>query len=542
MNKVSVVIHNGYISFSKFNKSINGIDLNNTNVIDTKNIKFTEDYILDNLDLVSAFLNLIVVKTDTKKVKINNLNIAETVLKLIKNLSVIEEIVISEDKEISYSISSLLLENKNLKKINCYSMPEIMFYRFPDGIVDTRCEYLFLSNFMKDNNINTYSSLCNKDKIIINGCLSDLEIEDLKYFFSKNKKLRKIYINNYSKDILIEILNLLKDNNLKLINIIICEGKSTTECILSDIKFFNKFNKMYNVRIKIKYSRDYIRNNRIQEVNIHLFRVILIVVIILLIFIIFVYKQKGLNDDKNTQENINKIYDVIEEVELDEIEIQEEIVENDSSANNSDESLSNNTEISNHYVNPYHKNYDKVYNKLLEINRDTVGWITVNNTNINYPVVQTTNNDYYLKHAYDKSNNQAGWIFVDYRNDLDRMNQNTIIYGHNIIQPDLMFGSLKYTLEPEWYNNKDNLKITFSIKEKTFMWEVFAVYIIDKTTDYLYTDFDTEDEFLEFIDMLKSRSIHDFGVEFNKDDKIITLSTCHGTNNKRLVLHAKMLK
>jgi len=59
MNKISVVIHNGYLSFNKFNKTTKEEDLNNTNVIDTKNIKFTEDYILSNLELVSAFLNLI---------------------------------------------------------------------------------------------------------------------------------------------------------------------------------------------------------------------------------------------------------------------------------------------------------------------------------------------------------------------------------------------------------------------------------------------------------------------------------------------------
>ena len=71
------------------------------------------------------------------------------------------------------------------------------------------------------------------------------------------------------------------------------------------------------------------------------------------------------------------------------------------------------------------------FNDLLAKNSDTVGWIQVQGTNINYPIVQTTNNDYYLNHAFDKTENKAGWVYMDYRNNAVDFNQNTIIYAHS---------------------------------------------------------------------------------------------------------------
>ena len=69
--------------------------------------------------------------------------------------------------------------------------------------------------------------------------------------------------------------------------------------------------------------------------------------------------------------------------------------------------------------------------KLLKENQETVSWITVNGTNINYPVVQHSDNEYYLNHSFDGSENSAGWIFLDYRNNIENTEKNTIIYGHS---------------------------------------------------------------------------------------------------------------
>ena len=89
---------------------------------------------------------------------------------------------------------------------------------------------------------------------------------------------------------------------------------------------------------------------------------------------------------------------------------------------------------------------DVDFSELSSINSDVCGWIQVNGTNINYPFVQTNNNDYYLTHSFYKDTNEAGWVFLDYRNNIQSLHQNTIIYAHSRIDTT-MFGSLKKLLK-----------------------------------------------------------------------------------------------
>ena len=135
MNKILISVEKDFMSFSKYNRNVNEENLNNTNVIDVKSLKFTEVYINENIDLVSTFINLILLKFKLNKVIIKNLEIAETTLKLLKNLSTVKYVGFKENKELTYTISSLLLENKNLEQIECFSLPEIMFYRFNKNII-----------------------------------------------------------------------------------------------------------------------------------------------------------------------------------------------------------------------------------------------------------------------------------------------------------------------------------------------------------------------------------------------------------------------
>ena len=157
------------------------------------------------------------------------------------------------------------------------------------------------------------------------------------------------------------------------------------------------------------------------------------------------------------------------------------------------------TEEENEYISPYYINYELVYNELLKINEDTIGWIKVKNTNINYPIVQTNNNDYYLNHAFDKTENIAGWIFADYRNNMDTISKNTIIYGHSVRGRNLMFGSLKNVLNENWYTNPENLKIELNIKGTTYNWQIFSIYTTKVTNDYLVSDFNSENSFINYI-------------------------------------------
>ena len=181
------------------------------------------------------------------------------------------------------------------------------------------------------------------------------------------------------------------------------------------------------------------------------------------------------------------------------------------------------------------------FNELLNKNSDTVGWIEVKGTNINYPVVQTNNNEYYLNHAFDKTKNDAGWVFMDYRNDAKNFDQNTIIYAHSRYNKT-MFGSLKNILSSSWYNNKNHHIIRMSTPTENTMWQVFSVYTIAAESYYITPNFSDVNRYQTFLNTLKSRSEVQFSANLNTNDKILTLSTCQDNFGHRVVMHAKLIK
>ena len=142
------------------------------------------------------------------------------------------------------------------------------------------------------------------------------------------------------------------------------------------------------------------------------------------------------------------------------------------------------------------------FNELIKKNSDTVAWIQVNNTNINYPVVKTTNNDYYLNKSYDKQYNEAGWVFMDYRNTGNLNDKNTIIYAHSRLDKT-MFGSLSKVLKNDWYKNKDNHIIKMSTPTENSLWQIFSVYKIEEETYYITTDFENDNSYMEFLNTIK---------------------------------------
>ena len=206
-----------------------------------------------------------------------------------------------------------------------------------------------------------------------------------------------------------------------------------------------------------------------------------------------------------------------------------------------------NTEIIEQNVdssNPYWDfiKYDLInvnFNELQEKNSDTVAWIQVNGTNINYPVVRASDNDYYLTHSFNKSYNEAGWVFMDYRNTLEE-DKNMIIYAHARLDKT-MFGSLKSVIKDSWLNDSSNYVVKLSTPYENTLWQVFSVYRIPTTSDYLTTVFYDDDDFNTFTSMLINRSIHNFNTPVNASDRILTLSTCYN-NSDKVVLHAKLIK
>ena len=184
--------------------------------------------------------------------------------------------------------------------------------------------------------------------------------------------------------------------------------------------------------------------------------------------------------------------------------------------------------------------YTVDFDKLKEQNDETVAWIKVNNTNVEYPVVRSTNNSFYLNHSFDKSKNSAGWIFADYKNKFDNTDKNIVIYGHNM-RDGSMFGSMKNILNSEWYDNEENTNITLYTENEKSIYKVFSIYKIESEDYYIKTEFSNNNEFEKFIETLKKRSIKKFNIDISKEDSILTLSTCANNNKYRVVLHAKKM-
>ena len=181
--------------------------------------------------------------------------------------------------------------------------------------------------------------------------------------------------------------------------------------------------------------------------------------------------------------------------------------------------------------------YEVDFNALKAVNEDIVAWLKIEGLEISFPVVKTTNNSYYLDHSIDKTYNTAGWIFMDYKNKLDGTDKNIVIYGHNR-RNGSMFGKLKKILEEEWYTNKENTNLQLITEDENVKYEVFSVYTVEDEDLYITTEF-TSSSYQNFLNIIKSRSIYNFGIDVTTDDQIITLSTCADNMKYRIVLHAK---
>lgn len=188
------------------------------------------------------------------------------------------------------------------------------------------------------------------------------------------------------------------------------------------------------------------------------------------------------------------------------------------------------------------------FNELKKLNPEINAWITVDGTNINYPTTQHSDNDYYLNHSLSNATNSGGWVFMDYRNQNFGVKessgtisypQNTIIYAHGR-QDRSMFGSLYKVLYADWAKQQENQILKISTPEANSLWRTFSVYQIPNTNDYIQTDFQSEGEFGNFLDMLQKRSVFDFRIKIDTNDHIITLSTC-ANDHEKIVLHAKLI-
>lgn len=183
------------------------------------------------------------------------------------------------------------------------------------------------------------------------------------------------------------------------------------------------------------------------------------------------------------------------------------------------------------------------FDKLLSINSDTIGWIRFNQDKINNPIVHTKDNSYYLKRSFEKESNQAGTIFMDYRNESFN-DRNVVLFGHSMLD-DTMFGSLQDIFKNEFFDKKENNYIQIYNKDNELLtYQIFSYYIIEKEEYYITTSFKSDSDFNKFIDTITRRSYKKFDIEVSTSDNILTLSTCSGTGgtSKRKVVHAKRVE
>lgn len=538
MIKIVFKVNGNCINAYKLIKDTPKEDLNKTNVIDTKELVFSDAYIKNNLELVSSFLNVIIIKRKINTVCIRDFELITVILDTINTIPNITNLIIKPDESINYDIFLKLLDNNYLENLEVYDFPRILLDRLDTNkkiVVKTRTEILFVSNFMKVNNLNTYSDIYYKKNIVISDFTSD-DKNDIVTFIKINKYLKEINFKNFSVSAFDFMMNLLIQNAKEDIKISF-EYDNLKDTDINVISKYKKVNERLllntNITFKINYSEEYRRNNLFKQININFIKVSLGAVILVIIFMIGINYYKNYVDEQHYLGIENNLKEIIkvnqkkteEENPLDVIEP-------------GDEDLTTTTTTT---TTVYDIQYEKVFSTLQEINKDTVGWLTVNNTRIDYPVVQAKDNDYYLRRDYYQNKNRHGWIFMDYRNNPDELNENTIIYGHNLAN-QTMFGTLRYALNSYWYKKSANQIITFNTPNENMKFQIFSIYTIPTTNDYLDITFPTTDAYQAYIDLVKGRSIYDFNIEVATDDKILTLSTCANGNDKRLVIHAKLIK
>ena len=185
--------------------------------------------------------------------------------------------------------------------------------------------------------------------------------------------------------------------------------------------------------------------------------------------------------------------------------------------------------------------------ELQKQNSDIIGWIEIENTNINYPVLQGSDNDFYMNHNSKKEYSSGGSIFLDKDYNWDLPSSNLLMYGHNIKTGAMFQNLLKYRDE-EFYDQHQTIRFTTNQEDSTY--EIIAVFpskIYYKSDQnvfryYYFINANNEDEYNEFVKNAKKASLYDTGKTAEYGDQLMTLSTCaYHTEDGRFVVVARKL-
>lgn len=535
MQKIEIEFKNEFVKIYLIVKEKN-LDktLLNTNIISNEKLLFSLDYIKKNQKLVSSFLKEIVLEKKTSTILCNDMNVISTVGYVFKNTPIIKVLMNTNDN-FTYDAYDAIKSINTLKEVECNSIPTYLIELFDKENIKvvSKQEVLFSSQFMANNDLNNYSSIFYAKSIKLMCPIVTNDYNDLTTFFKINKYLKTIELYRYLTTDLLTLIDLLKSMRVKNITIAIHDN-ITDKDVIERLKVIKKENKKYKINITLFYSNEYIESNYIKQLIATTIKSCAVIIISLsLLAFSFVFYN-----NKKSEENATSIKNDITEYLDDKIsnipeeEPTPEIKDNNQNENKTPEEPS----IPNEDTTPK-DNRNPIIVALKELNDETVGWLNVPGTNIDYPVVKAKDNAYYLRHNFKKEKDYNGWVFMNYLNSAEMLDKNTIIFAHNRYYSNIMFGTLNKVGKKTWYQNiKDNL-ITYSDINKEMKWEVFAAYTVPVTDDYLETNFSTDEDFNNFIKMIRSRSVISSDLEIKNTDKILTLSTCADINT-RFVVHA----
>lgn len=185
--------------------------------------------------------------------------------------------------------------------------------------------------------------------------------------------------------------------------------------------------------------------------------------------------------------------------------------------------------------------------ELYQQNSDLAGWIRIEDTNINYPVMHTPDNpDFYLKHDFDKEYSDYGCPYVQENCDVQLPSDNVIIYGHHMKNGSMFCDLEKFKSQDFWKEHKTFFFSTVTDRYEYEIVSVFKTFVYSDSPEsfkyYHFVNAETPEDFSAYIDRCKELALYETGVSAEYGDKLITLSTCeYSRTNGRLVVVAKRI-
>ena len=169
-----------------------------------------------------------------------------------------------------------------------------------------------------------------------------------------------------------------------------------------------------------------------------------------------------------------------------------------------------------------------------------IGWLQMGDTALSHPIMQWTDNDFFLYHLPDGTRNRNGAVFLDYRNSYDFTDRNTLIYGH-MTRSDSMFGLLRYFRYQDFFEANQTMYIYTPYRD--YRLYIFTAYLVDSGFEAPTKHFDTDEEFMEYVADITARSFFESSVVVEPGDRIVSLCTCaYDFPNARLIVVGKLVQ